>query len=103
MTNIFRLTYICLTIKQQHNNNEMNKKEEKKLCQSVLAVVEESIPHDYANKVLIKYPNTPLNTLINVRYGKTYNKEVLGRILETCNIPVPTFLAGQFYETQNAA
>lgn len=81
----------------------MNKKEEKKLCQSVLAVVEDNIPNDYANKVLAMYPDTPLNTLINVRYGKTYKREILERILVSCEVQVPGFLANQFYTSNSAA
>lgn len=81
----------------------MNKKEEKKLCQSVLAVVEDNIPGDYANKVLAMYPDTPINTLFNVRYGKTYKREILERILVSCDIQVPGFLANQFYTSNTAA
>jgi len=81
----------------------MNKKEEKKLCQSVLQVVEDSIPTDFANKVLAKYPDTPLNTLMNVRYGKTFKKEILERLLVSCDVQVPSFLAGQFYQSKAVA
>ncbi len=66
----------------------MTKQQEKQICLTLLEKHGEKIIPDYLNRYILKFPHANVSTVKNVRYGTTYNLEVLKNIFQVSKIKI---------------